>query len=64
MNIEVPYGRSLLSIVLPDDLPVDLIKAPVISPAPDPLQAVRDSLDNSLGNITQFCSVCLGKTSF
>ena len=51
MKIEVPYGRSFLSISLPDDLPVDIIEAPTIPPASEPLQVVRDALDNSLGGI-------------
>ena len=51
MKIEVPYGRSFLSISLPDDLPVDIIEAPSIPPASEPLQVVQDALDNSLGGI-------------
>ncbi len=51
MKIEVPYGRSFLSISLPDDLPVDIIEAPTVSPASEPLQVVQNALNNSLGGI-------------
>lgn len=51
MNIKVPFGTSLLPITLPDGLPVDIIEAPKISPAFNPLQVVQDALDNPIGSV-------------
>lgn len=48
MKISLPFGRSSLSLDFPDDLPVDIIEAPIIPPAADPLQTVRDALDHPL----------------
>lgn len=51
MKISVPYGRSSLTVTLPDDRPVDIIEAPTVPPAPDPLRVVRSALDDSLGGV-------------
>jgi len=40
-----------LPISLPDDLPVDIIEAPTISPASKPLKVVQNAINNSLGDI-------------
>ena len=51
MNLNVPYGRSFLSVTLPGDLQVDIIEPPLIPPASNPLKVVRSALDNLLGGI-------------
>jgi nickel-dependent lactate racemase len=51
MEICIPYGRSSLSVNLPDNLPIDIIDPPVIPPTLDPIQAVQDALDDPLGGI-------------
>ena len=50
MKISVPYGRSVISLNLPDDVQVDIIEPPAVPPAPEPLEVVRSALDNPLGN--------------
>lgn len=51
MKISVPYGRSSLTLNLPDNRPVDIIEAPTVPPAPEPLEVVRAALDHPLGNV-------------
>jgi nickel-dependent lactate racemase len=52
MKISVPYGRSSISLTLPDDVPVDTIEPPAVPPAPEPLEVVRAALDSPLGGIS------------
>lgn len=51
MLISVPYGRSSISLTLPDAVPLDIIELPPIPPASEPLQVVRAALDAPLGGI-------------
>lgn len=51
MEISIPYGRSSLSVSLPDNTPINIIETPNIPPANDPLQTVQDALNNPLGDI-------------
>jgi lactate racemase len=51
MQIQVPYGRSVLTASLPDHFGVDIIEAPEARPAADPSGVVRTALDNLLGGI-------------
>ena len=59
MKISVPYGRSSISLTLPDDVPVDIIEPPTVPPAPEPLEAVQAALDEPLGgvNLSAFTDV-------
>jgi nickel-dependent lactate racemase len=52
MQISVPYGRSSIALTLPDDVPVDIIEPPAISPAPEPVEVVETALDQPLGGIS------------
>ncbi|RPI86319.1 MAG: nickel-dependent lactate racemase [Chloroflexi bacterium] len=52
MKISMPYGRSSITVTLPDDRPVDIIEAPAVPPAPEPLEVVRTALDCPLGGIS------------
>lgn len=52
MEIRVPYGHSFLTATLPNDISVDIIEAPEITPAVDPLEIVHKALENLLGNVT------------
>lgn len=48
MHISVPYGRSAISLILPDSRSVDIIDLPTTPPALQPLEVVRVALDQSL----------------
>jgi len=48
----VPYGRSPISLNLPDDVQVDIIEPSAIPPAPEPLDVVQTALDNPLGGVS------------
>ncbi len=52
MRISVPYGRSSISLNLPDNVPVDIIEAPAIPPASKPLEVVGAALDHPLGGVS------------
>ncbi|MBU0511881.1 MAG: nickel-dependent lactate racemase, partial [Chloroflexi bacterium] len=52
MKISVPYGRSAISLNLPDDVQVDIIEPPAVPPAPEPLKVVRAALDQPLGSVS------------
>jgi nickel-dependent lactate racemase len=52
MKISVPYGRSSISLNLPDDVQVDVIEPPTVPPAPEPLALVRAALDQPLGGVS------------
>jgi nickel-dependent lactate racemase len=52
MKISVPYGRSSISLNLPDDVQVDVIEPPAVPPAPEPLELVRAALDQPLGGVS------------
>jgi len=51
MKISVPYGRSSISLNLPDDVPLDIIEPPAVPAAPKPLKVVRAALDQPLGGV-------------
>ncbi len=51
MQIQIPYGKSVLTAHIPDQYPVHVIEAPNPAPAADPRQAVEAALDNLLGEI-------------
>jgi lactate racemase len=51
MKISLPFGRTSLSLDLPHDIPVDIIEAPTVPPAPDPLQTVKEALDHPFGDV-------------
>ena len=52
MKISVPYGRTSISLNLPDDVQVDVIEPPAVPPAPEPLALVRAALDQPLGGVS------------
>jgi nickel-dependent lactate racemase len=52
MKISVPYGRSSISLTLPEDYPIDIIEPPAVPPAPEPLEVVRAALDSPLGGVS------------
>lgn len=52
MEIRVPYGHSFLTATFPDHIGVDIIEAPEVPPAADPLGIVHKALENLLGNVT------------
>jgi len=52
MKISVPYGRSAISLNLPDDVQVDVIEPPAVPPAPEPLDVVRSALERPLGSVS------------
>ena len=47
---EIPYGHTKLTFDLPSELQVDWIEPAYISPAPDPLQVVRQALAQPIDN--------------
>ncbi|MCJ7824004.1 MAG: lactate racemase domain-containing protein, partial [Anaerolineales bacterium] len=51
MEIRIPYGKSFLTANLPDDIGVDVIEPPEVSPAVNPLEVVQSALDNLLGDV-------------
>lgn len=51
MEIQIPYGRSYLTTHIPNRIGVNIIEAPQIPAAPDPLGLVHASLDDLLGEI-------------
>jgi nickel-dependent lactate racemase len=52
MKIEIPYGRGLLPLNLPKGTPLELIEAPAVPPASDPLGTARSALDEPLGGVS------------
>jgi nickel-dependent lactate racemase len=52
MKISVPYGHSSIPLTLPDDVQVDIIDPPAVSPAREPVQVVRVALDHPLGGVS------------
>ena len=52
MKISVPYGRSSISLTLPDDVSVDIIEPPAVPHAPAPFEIVQAALDNPLGGVS------------
>jgi len=52
MQIHLPYGKTTLTAVIPDEYPVHIIEAPNPAPAADPRQAVEAALDNLLGKVS------------
>jgi nickel-dependent lactate racemase len=51
MEIRLPYGHSSVTASLPDSIAVDIIEAPRIAPAGDPIGVVCEALDRSLGEV-------------
>jgi nickel-dependent lactate racemase len=51
MEIRIPYGNSFLTASLPEDIGVDIIEPPEVSPAVNPLEVVQAALDNLLGDV-------------
>ena len=51
MEIRIPYGKSFLTANLPDDIGVDIIEPPEVSPAVNPLGVVQSALNNLLGDV-------------
>jgi len=51
MQIRIPYGKTSLTVHLPDRHPVHIIEAPNPPPAADPRRAVEQALDNLLGDL-------------
>jgi nickel-dependent lactate racemase len=49
MQVELNYGRRTLPIELPDDLPVTVVRKPVMSVLPDPVAAVQKALREPVG---------------
>ncbi len=47
----LPYGHSELIVHLPDSFQVDWIAPPYVTPAPDPLEVVRQALANPVDHI-------------
>jgi len=52
MEFRIPYGHSYLPVQIPDDVSVDIIKAPDTPRAKDPLGVVQNALENLLGEST------------
>jgi nickel-dependent lactate racemase len=50
MEVQLPYGRTQLSVTIPDHLQVDIIEPPKIPAANNPFGMVHDALDNLLGD--------------
>lgn len=51
MQFSIPYGKSSLTVNLPDGLGVDLIEPPRIPGAADPLIEIQGALNNLLGEV-------------
>jgi len=51
MEIRIPYGNSFLTANLPDDIGVDIIEPPDVSPVDNPLLVVQSAVDNLLGDV-------------
>jgi len=51
MEIRIPYGRTLISLTIPDRFKVDIIEPPKIPAAEKPLQLVDGALENLLGDV-------------
>ncbi len=51
MQIRIPYGKTSLTVHLPDRHPVHIIEASNPAPAADPRRAVEQALDNLLGDL-------------
>jgi len=51
MEIRVPYGKSYLTVNIPNDIGVDIIEPPDITAAVNPLEVVQSALDNLLGDV-------------
>ena len=52
MDIQIPYAHSYLTVEIPDDVGVDIIKPPQTPAAPDPFGVVRAALDDLLGEVS------------
>lgn len=51
MDVNLPYGKSTLTIRLPNNIPVDLIEPNFVPPTQNPLAVVRSALDNLIGDV-------------
>lgn len=51
MEIQIPYGCSYITAILPDHIPIDIIEPQSVPAASDPKKVVRDSLDSLLGDV-------------
>jgi lactate racemase len=49
MQVELNYGRRTLPVELPDDLPVTVVRKPVMPVLSDPVTAVRKALQEPVG---------------
>jgi nickel-dependent lactate racemase len=49
MQVELNYGRRTLPVELPDDLPVTVVRKPVMPVLPDPVAAVQRALREPVG---------------
>jgi nickel-dependent lactate racemase len=52
MEIRIPFGRSSLTAVLPGHLAVDLLEAPDVPAAAEPLKVVEAALDDLTGDVS------------
>ena len=50
-NFRIPYAKTQIEFTISDSFPVQVIKPAPILPASDPIQAVNDALDQTLGNV-------------
>jgi len=51
MEIKLPYGRTFLTVNIPDRFGVDIIEAPETPAAANPVETVRAALENLLGEV-------------
>jgi nickel-dependent lactate racemase len=49
MQVELNYGRRTLPVELPEDLPVTVVRKPVMPVLPDPVAAVQKALQEPIG---------------
>src|SRR3984885_10234185 len=49
MQVELNYGRRTLPVELPDDLPVTVVRKPVMPVLPNPVAAVQKALREPVG---------------
>ena len=52
MDINLPYGKRLLEVTLPEYFEVDIIQPRQVPPAPNPLELVKASLQDLRGDVT------------
>jgi hypothetical protein len=50
MQVELNYGRRTLPVELPEDLPVTVVRKPVMPVLPDPVAAVQKALQEPIGD--------------